>query len=109
MVRANRCDEIITLNLEAMIVANRLPFCTGVLLLALTSGGWIHGSTPPPPTYPNWREALANVPCHKILNDGPGEVKVIGPVMIDGKIYIDHVVEDEDEIEAIGARCHFKG
>ena len=90
-------------------MTNRLPLLAGLFLIAATSGGWIHGSTPPPPSYPDWHDALASIPCDKILPDGEHHIKVIGPLVVDSKIYIDHVVTNEREIEVVDARCHPKG
>ena len=79
--------------------------CAGALLRAVTSGAWIHGS---PPRYANWREALANISCQNILKDSK-ELKVIGPLIVDGKSYQDRIITNDEEIDAVEKRCSLKG
>jgi hypothetical protein len=85
-------------------MTNRSLLFTAALFLAAASGGWnVHG-VPPPPNYSSWREALADIPCNKIIRDGD-YLQVIELVIVDGKEHPTHVVTSKDEIKAVEDRC----
>lgn len=85
----------------------RVQLLVGALLVAATSGGWIHGISPPPPRYANWKQVAQDVPCDKVAKDGH-DVKVIGPLIVDGKPHEQHVINDRELVEIVDDRCHFK-
>jgi hypothetical protein len=59
------------------------------------------------PSYANWTQAAENVPCDKVEKVGH-EVKVIGPLIVDGKSYEQHVIKDENLIKIVDERCHLR-
>jgi len=51
---------------------------------------------------------LANISCQNILKDSK-ELKVIGPLIVDGKSYQDRIITNDEEIDAVEKRCSLKG
>ena len=78
----------------------------GYLIAAAISAGWTHGSAPVP-NYANWKQVAEDIPCNKVEKDG-GDVRVIGPFVVDGKTFEQHVIKDEKLVKEIDRRCSLK-
>jgi hypothetical protein len=75
----------------------------GCLIAAAVSAGWIHGSA----GYADWKAVAADAPCNTFEKDGR-DVKVIGPITVDGKTVEHHVITDEKRVKEIEDRCPLK-
>jgi hypothetical protein len=87
-------------------MTKRFMLLAGALVLALTSGGWIHGS----PSYPGatWLEALEKVPCQDIAPIGKDDLKVNATVVVGGTSYANPVISDHELVKALDKHCHLK-
>jgi hypothetical protein len=73
------------------------------LIAAAVSAGWIHGSA----GYADWKTVAADAPCNTFEKDGH-DVKVAGPLIVDGKTHEHHVITDEQLVKEIEERCPLK-
>jgi hypothetical protein len=87
-------------------MTKRFLLLAGAVLLALTSGGAIHGSS----SYlgATWLEALEKVPCQDIIPIGKDDLKVNATVVVDGTSYANPTITDHKLVEEIDKHCHLK-
>lgn len=83
-------------------------FLLGVLgiFVITVAAGWIHGL---PNRYASWKQVASEAPCSTFEKDGH-DVKVKGPLVVDGRGTAEHpIIADEETIKIIDDRCHLKG
>jgi hypothetical protein len=79
-----------------------------VLAAAAASGGlMLRGGYSTTPSYPNWEAVAESYPCDKLKKIGR-EVKVIGPLVVDGKLHQQHTITEEKRIKIVDERCNFR-
>lgn len=76
-----------------------------LLAASPAAAGFLHGSAMP--SYPDWAQVARNWPCDKIQKEGK-DVKIIGPLIVAGKRYEQHVIKDEKLIKIVDERCHLR-
>jgi hypothetical protein len=79
----------------------------GCLIAAAVSAGWTHGGLRTVLEYASWEKVAADAPCNTFEKDGR-DVKVDGPIIVDGKTFEHHVITDEKRVKEIEDRCSLK-
>jgi hypothetical protein len=84
------------------MAVNRFASIPLAVLAAAASAGWIHGASTP--SYPNWKAVSESHPCEKVEKIGR-DVRIVGPLVVDGRPYQQHTIKDEKLIKILDERC----
>ena len=76
-------------------------------IAAAVSAGWTHGGLRSVPEYASWEKVAADAPCNTLEKDGR-DVKVVGPITVDGKTIEHHTITDEKLVKIVEDRCPLK-
>jgi hypothetical protein len=82
----------------------QLMALAGGLLAATVSIGWTHGGLRSVLEFASWEKVAADAPCNAFEKDGH-DVKVAGPLIVDGKTFEHHKITDEKLVKEIDDRC----
>ena len=56
-------------------------------------------------TYANWHDAEEGIQCEKVQKLHDHDLKIIRPLVVDGKSYEERVVSGHDQLESLEKRC----
>ena len=88
------------------MIMRRMGFLTTLVIVAVSGGGWIHGSAPIFKGA-NWHEVLEKVPCQYVMKAGK-DIKINATLVVDDKSYPSPTITEPYLIHELDKRCFSK-